>query len=78
MKNSTPIQDAKLKQKSSSKLSTEENFINLIKYSYQKSTAHIILKGGKLESSPLSQEQGKDVPSTQWFSTFYGNCYEML
>lgn len=59
MENSTSVQNAKLKQKSAGKLTTEENLINLIKNSYQMSTAHVILKVGKLEPSPLRSGAGQ-------------------
>lgn len=39
--------------KTLSKLGTEENFLNMIKNTYKKSTAHVIPNGEKPETFPL-------------------------
>ena len=47
------IQDPFIKKKSLSKVGMEEAYLNIIKATYEKSTANTILNGQKLKAFPL-------------------------
>ena len=47
----------------------EGTYLNIIKAIYDKPTANIVHNGEKLKTSPLDQEQDKDVHSRHYYST---------
>ena len=47
----------------------EGTYLNIIKATYDKPTANIILNGEKLKAFPQSQEQDKDAHSHHYYST---------
>ena len=57
------------KKKTLQKAGIEGTYLNIIKATYDKPTANIILKGEKLKAFPLSQEQDKGAHFHHYYST---------
>lgn len=51
------------------KLGIKENFLSLIKDTYENLTDHITLGGGRQSAFPCDQEQDKDVCSYHFYLT---------
>ena len=51
------------------KMVIEETYLNIVKATYDKPTANIILNGEKLKAFPLDQEQDKGVLFHYCYST---------
>ena len=51
------------------KMSIEGKYLNIVKASYDKPKANIILNSEKLKAIPLSREQEKDSHSFHFYST---------
>ena len=51
------------------KMYTEGTYLKIVKATYEKPTANIILNGEKLKAFPQDQEQDKGVHFHQYYST---------
>ena len=65
MQNSTSIYDFK---KTLQKAGIEETYLNIIKTTYDKPTANIILNGEKLKAFPLKSGKRQGCPLSQLFN----------